>query len=337
VVGRVPPPAGAITGVSGIEVGHYTDHQAATGCTVVMCRRGAVAAADVRGGAPGTRETALLRPGNLVERAHAVLLAGGSAYGLEAAGGVMRYLEERGIGFKMGSVTVPIVPAAILYDLNLVTHRVRPGPQEGYAACLDCSGRPAQEGSVGAGTGATVAKALGMERAVKGGVGTAGLRLPGGAAVGAIVAVNAYGGVVDPATGRVVAGPRRENAPGFHHPVELLLAGEERLTANPGANTTIGVVATDLSLRVDQAHYLARVSHDGLALTIRPCHTLGDGDTMFALATGVAGERPAASSVREMTRLGAAAVEVVARAVLRAVRTASGLGGVPSVGELGHG
>jgi L-aminopeptidase/D-esterase-like protein len=324
----------AITDVQGIEVGHYTDAEAATGCTVVMCRQGAVAAADVRGGAPGSRETDLLRPGNLVERAHAVLLAGGSAYGLEAAGGVMRYLEERGIGFKLGSHVVPIVPAAILYDLNLGTHSVRPGPQEGYRACLSSSGGPPEEGSVGAGTGATVAKLHGMSRAVKGGVGTAAMRLPGGAVVGAVVAVNAYGGVVDHTSGQVVAGPRRDDGPGFHDPVDALLGSPARGPANAGANTTIGVVATDLALTVDQAHYLARVSHDGLALSIRPCHTMADGDAMFALASGGGAGSAPPSSVGRMIELGAGAVEVVAASVLRAVRAARGLGGVPSVGEL---
>ena len=324
----------AITDVQGIEVGHYTDTEAATGCTVVMCRDGAVAAADVRGGAPGSRETDLLRPGNLVERAHAVLLAGGSAYGLEAAGGVMRYLEERGIGFRMASHVVPIVPAAILYDLNLGDPSVRPGPREGHRACLSCSGGPVDEGSVGAGTGATVAKLQGMSRAVKGGLGTASMRLPGGAVVGALVAVNAYGGVVDHASGRVVAGPRRDGGPGFLHPVDALLASPAGGAVDAGANTTIGVVATDLPLTVEQAQYVARVSHDGLALTIRPCHTMADGDTMFALASGD-GDGPAPpSSARDMVELGAGAVEVVAASVLRAVRAARGLGGVPSVGEL---
>ena len=325
----------AITDVQGIEVGHYTDTEAATGCTVVMCRGGAVAAADVRGGAPGSRETDLLRPGNLVERAHAVLLAGGSAYGLEAAGGVMRYLEERGIGFRMGSHVVPIVPAAILYDLNLGDPSVRPGPREGHRACLSCSAGPVDEGSVGAGTGATVAKLQGMSRAVKGGLGTASMRLPGGGgAVGALVAVNAYGGVVDHASGRVVAGPRRDGGPGLQHPVDALLASPAGGAVDAGANTTIGVVATDLPLTVEQAQYVARVSHDGLALTIRPCHTMADGDAMFALASGD-GDGPAPpSSARAMVELGAGAVEVVAASVLRAVRAARGLGGVPSVGEL---
>ncbi|MCE2462423.1 MAG: P1 family peptidase [Dehalococcoidia bacterium] len=320
----------AITDVAGIEVGHYTDRDAATGCTVVMCREGAVAGGDVRGGAPGTRETDLLRPENLVDKVHAVLLSGGSAFGLNASVGVMQYLDELGIGLKVGPAVVPIVPAAILFDLNLVTDKVRPGPEEGYEACLACSGGTVEEGSVGAGTGATVGKSLGMERAVKGGIGTASLTLQGGVVVGAIVAVNAYGGVVDHRTGKVMAGPRKGDVPGFHDPVELLIKGCGKKRDHPAANTTIGVVATNATLAKEQATYLSRVGHDGLALTIRPCHTIRDGDTIFALATGEIPNAP------DLTTLGAAAVEVVARAVLRAVQTADGLGGVPSLKELSY-
>ena len=188
--------ANAITDVTGIEVGHYTDKSSATGCTVVLCREGAVTGADVRGGAPGTRETDLLRPENRVDQAHAVLLSGGSAFGLNAAAGVMRYLEEQGVGYQAGPALVPIVPAAILFDLALITSEVRPGPEEGYKACLGCSNREVEEGTIGAGTGATVGKLLGIDRAIKGGIGTASLELPGGVIVGAIVAVNAHGGVV---------------------------------------------------------------------------------------------------------------------------------------------
>lgn len=320
-----------ITGVQGIEVGHHTNAAAATGCTVVMAREGAVAGVDVRGGAPGTRETDLLRPGNRVDRVHAVLLSGGSAFGLDAAAGVMRYLEERGIGFVAGPAIVPIVPAAILYDLSLITHQVRPGPEEGYAACLDCSDGAVEEGSVGAGTGATVAKQLGMVRALKGGLGTSRIKLPDGPTVGAIMAVNAFGGVVDHRTGELVAGPRREERSGFHDPVDLLINSGDAVEPVPLANTTIGVVATDATLTTDQAHHLARVAHDGLALAVRPCHTIRDGDTIFVLATGKTG------GDLDLTRIGAATTEVVAQAVLRAVRKARGLGGVPSVSELGDG
>ena len=320
--------AGAITMVPGIGAGHYTNPEAATGCTVVLCQEGAVAGVDVRGGAPGTRETDLMGPGNLVDRVHGVLLSGGSAFGLDAASGVMRFLEERGAGFRVGNATVPIVPAAILYDLGLITHTLRPGPDEGYSACLASSSGPLEEGSVGAGTGATVGKALGMERAVKGGVGTASVELPDGAVVGAVVAVNAYGGVVDHDTGDLVAGPRIAGDQGFHDTVDLLLRGLAGGGEPGGANTTIGVVATDAQLSKDQAHYLARVAHDGLALAIRPSHTIRDGDTLFALATR---KGPAAT---DLTALGAAATLVVALSVVRAVRQARGLGGVPAVREL---
>jgi L-aminopeptidase/D-esterase-like protein len=320
--------ANAITDVQGIEVGHYTDRAAATGCTVVVCAEGAVGGVDVRGGAPGTRETALLGPGNLVERVHAVLLSGGSAFGLDASAGVMRYLEEQGIGFKLGPATIPIVPATILFDLNLITGEVRPGPEDGYKACAARSNGAVPEGSVGAGTGATVAKALGMKRAIKGGIGTASLELQGGVVVGAIVAVNAYGGVTDHRAGRVLAGPRRDDGAGFHDPVDLLIRGDGESPSSPMTNTTIGVVATNAALTKDQAHFLARVSHDGLALTIRPCHTMQDGDTIFALATGNASGSP------DLVRLGAAAVEVTAQSVLRALLMADGLGGVPSLREL---
>ena len=325
-----------IIDVTGIEVGHWTDRDGATGCTVVICCQGAVGGVDVRGGAPGTRETDLLRPGNLVERVHSVLLTGGSAFGLDAAAGVMRYLEERGIGFKAGSATVPIVPAAVLFDLNVVTDKVRPGAEEGYRACVASPGEGVQEGSYGAGTGATVAKGLGMKGAVKGGIGTASLELPEGAVVGAIVAVNAYGGLVDHHTGKLIAGPRREAGSGYYDPVEMLLSEDALQTTPMVTNTTIGVVATDAVLTREQAGYLARASHDGLALAIRPCHTMYDGDTMFALATGTSGENQASISALELTRLGAAAVEMVATSVLRAVIAADGLGGVPSVRELAY-
>jgi L-aminopeptidase/D-esterase-like protein len=325
--------ANAITDVTGIEVGHYTDKSSATGCTVVLCREGAVTGVDVRGGAPGTRETDLLRPENRVDQAHAVLLSGGSAFGLNAAAGVMRYLEEQGVGYQAGPALVPIVPAAILFDLALITSEVRPGPEEGYKACLGCSNREVEEGTIGAGTGATVGKLLGIDRAIKGGIGTASLELPGGVIVGAIVAVNAHGGVVDYTNGKTIAGPRRSDGPGIYDTVDLLLNGHNEHGAEggpPGTNTTIGVVATNATLTKAQASFLARVSHDGLALAIRPCHTTRDGDTLFAMATGEV------SSDIDLVGLGAAAVEVVARSVLRAVRTATGLGGVPSLKELGY-
>ena len=317
-----------ITSVPGLEAGHYTDLDHATGCTVFICRDGAVGGVDVRGGSPGTRETDLMRPVHRVDRAHAVLLSGGSAFGLDAASGVVAYLADHQIGVHVGPAIVPIVPAAILFDLRLITSQVRPGPVEGRMACLAASSEPMVEGTIGAGTGATVAKTRGFVAAVKSGIGSAVIQLPEGPLVAAAVAVNAYGGVYDYKSGQVIAGPRRDGGPGFDDPVEYLLQygiPEEGPTLE---NTSIGVVATDAALTKEQANYLATVSHDGLALTIRPCHTDRDGDTMFALATG------RYSRGVDLTRLGTAAVEVTAQAVLRAVRTATGLGGLPAESEV---
>ena len=317
-----------ITSVPGIEAGHYTDLDNATGCTVVLCRKGAVGGVDVRGGSPGTRETDLLQPARRVDQLFAVTLSGGSAFGLDAATGVMAWLEEQGIGFRVSpEVIVPIVSSAIIYDLGLVNSKVRPGPQEGRAACEAASREPLSEGSVGAGTGATVAKTGGTPRAVKGGLGSDHFKFPNGVSVGAVVAVNAIGGIWDYRAGQLLAGPRRDGG-GFDDPVGVLLDGSPPASPTGPVNTTIGVVATDARLNREEANYLARVSHDGLAMTVRPCHTIRDGDTMFAMATGES------EKTVDLTALGAAAVEVTAQAVLRAVRRATGLGGIPSVSEL---
>ena len=316
--------------MAGLEAGHYTDLQNATGCTVFLCREGAVGGVDVRGGSPGTRETDLLRPAHRVDQVHAVVLSGGSAFGLDAASGVVSYLESQGIGFRAGSkddpVRVPIVSSAILYDLGLVSSRFRPGAEDGRSACLAASSLPMPEGSVGAGTGATVAKLGGADRGVKGGIGSASIVLSTGQTVAAAVAVNALGGIWDYTDGKLLAGPRQAGG-GFDDPVSMLL---EYDTDQPSelANTTIGLVATDAQITKEDANYLARVSHDGLALTIRPCHTIRDGDTMFTMATGHNESR------LDLTSLGAAAVEVTAQAVLRAVRQATGLGGIPAINEL---
>ena len=322
---------GTITAVAGLEAGHYTDMAHGTGCTVFICRDGAVGGVDVRGGSPGTRETDLLRPMHRVDRVHGLLLSGGSAFGLEAAAGVVSYLSEQGIGFETGPAVVPIVPAAILFDLNVINPRVRPGPAQGLAACRAASSGPLEEGSVGAGTGATAAKGKGPEAAVKSGFGTASVTLPGGPTVAAAVAVNAYGGIYDHRSGKLIAGPRRPDGSGFDDPVELMLSGETIHGDQGLTNTTIGVVATDAPLTREEANYLAMASHDGLALTIRPCHTMYDGDTMFALSTGCFSEQA------DVSRLGAAAVEVTAQAVLRAVQTPSGLGDYPAISELSRG
>jgi L-aminopeptidase/D-esterase-like protein len=320
-----------LTAVAGLEVGHYTDLANATGCTAIVCRSGASPGVDVRGGSPGTRETDLLQPMRRVDRVHAIVLSGGSAYGLDAASGVMRYLEEQDIGIRVGSALVPIVSSAILFDLNVITDKVRPGAAEGYSAAKSATTEPVPEGTTGAGTGATVGKILGPERAVKGGIGSAAMTLPDGSTVAALIAVNAVGDAVDYRTGQVVAGPRRESGPGLLSSVEVLTRGETNVEASvapPLSNTTIGVVATDATLTKEEANWLARISHDGLALAVRPCHTSRDGDTMFALATNH--RHPPG----DLIALGTAAVEVTAQAVLRAVLTATGLGGIPAVSEL---
>ena len=320
--------SGAITDVAGVEVGHATDRTHGSGCTVVLCGNGAVGGVDVRGSAPGTRETDLLRPTNHVSEVHAVVLSGGSAFGLDSASGVVRFLAERDIGYRAGSVMVPIVPAAILFDIGIARYAVHPQADDGYAACLDASNGDVEEGSVGAGTGATVAKAQGLDRAIKGGIGTASVDLGNGVTVGAIMAVNAVGGVYDSDTGDLVAGPRNDHG-GMDDPMDALLSGDGTAAPPPfGSNTTIGVVATNATLTKEEANKLASIAHDGLALAVRPAHTMRDGDTIFAIATGV---EPGKA---DMLRLGAAAVVCVARAIVRGVRCATGLDGIPSVQEL---
>jgi len=316
----------AITDVPGIKVGHYTDKEAATGSTVILCEEGAVAGVDVRGSAPGTRETDPLRPMSLVGQAHAILLSGGSAFGLDAAGGVMRYLEERGYGFDVGVAKVPIVPAAILFDLRLGSSKVRPGPEEGYQACLAASSGQVAEGSVGAGTGATVGKILGPERMTKSGLGTASRRL-GNITIGAIVAVNAFGDVIDPESGEVIAGPRNIEQGGFFRTIDIMKRIKESKSPIP-TNTTIGVVATDASLNKEQVNKVAQMAHDGLARAIRPAHTMVDGDAIFVLSTGKGGEG------EDVTIIGSIAAEVLATAIVRAVRQAEGLAGIPAAGEV---
>ena len=314
----------SITDIAGIAVGHWTERRSATGCTVVLCPEGTVGGVDVRGGAPGTRETDLLRPGNLVQQVDAVLLTGGSAFGLDAATGVMRWCEEHGRGLPFGGVRVPIVVGAVLFDLGLGRADVRPDAAAGYAAAAAAaSGGRLALGSVGAGTGATVAKALGRERALKGGIGSASEVVAGGLVVAALVAVNAAGEIVDSSTGTVVAGPRGEHG-GFVDSYAAIRAG---IAGDPaGANTTIGVVATNARLTKEQANRLATVGHDGIARAVRPAHTLTDGDTLFALATG---ERAVAdpTTLRAIEALAPVAVE---RAILSAVRAARSLAGLPS-------
>lgn len=308
-------PHRGLTAVPGIRVGHATDAEAQTGCTVVLCPAGAVAGVDVGGGAPATRETDLLRPGMLVERVHAVLLTGGSAFGLAAADGVMRYLEEQGIGFEAGVARVPIVPAAALFDLGVGRADVRPTAEMGYRAARAATDGPVPEGAVGAGTGATVGHLVGAG-AMRGGVGTAALDLAGGAVVAALAAVNAFGDVRDERSGEIIAGARSPSGE-FIDTARAFLEqrGETRF---PGrTNTTLAVVATNAGLTKAEAARLARMAQDGLARVISPAHTMFDGDIVFALSLG---EVPS-----NLAALGAAAADVVTRAITRAVRISNGL------------
>lgn len=319
---------GSITDVAGISVGHFTDKRRPTGCTVILCEAGAVAGVDVRGAAPGTRETSLLDPVNTVEKVHAIVLAGGSAFGLETATGVMRWLEERGIGYDTGTAKVPIVPAAILYDLAVGDAKIRPDAAAGYKACQAASVKAPAEGNVGAGAGATVGKMFGIRRAMKSGTGTAAIKLPSGAIVGAIVAVNAFGDVFDPRTGRLLAGTRTPDGKALLNSMSAILRGDPLPESLGGTATTLGVIATNAVLTKAQATKVAQMAHDGLARTINPIHTAFDGDTIFAVATGQS------SQPANLTLIGALAAEVMAQAVVRAVKAAKGIAGLPSLSEL---
>jgi L-aminopeptidase/D-esterase-like protein len=316
--------ADSILDVSGLRVGHWTNRRAATGCTVILAPpEGAVAAVDVRGGAPGTRETDLLGPGRLVQRLHAVLLTGGSAFGLDAAGGVMRFLEERRIGFAMRRAIVPIVAGAVIFDLGIGSGRVRPNAEAGYRACQTASARVLRQGTIGAGTGATVAKLGGAGLAVKGGLGSASETLRDRLVVGALAVVNAVGEIIDPRDGAVIAG-RRPAAGSASETLEYL-RGRPGSVAEAGTNTTLAVVATNAELTKDQAMRMATMAHDGLARAIRPAHTPADGDTVFALSIGAVG-----ISDGDLLALGAFGARALERSILRAVLRATALAGVPS-------
>lgn len=320
----------AITDVEGIKIGHTTDREGITGCTVVLCEGGAVGGVDVRGSAPGTRETDLMRPVKLVQRVNAVVLTGGSAFGLDATTGVMRWLEERGIGFDVGVGVVPIVPAAVLFDLAIGDPRARPDAEAGYRACEAAQDGPVAEGCVGAGTGATVGKLLGPKFATKSGLGTAAARIGKGIVVGTIVAVNAFGDVVDPEGGGIIAGTRKPVVGGFVNTVKRMQGSLGQTILGLG-NTTLAAVATDAYLNKEGANKVAQMAHDGLARTIRPAHTMLDGDTVFVLATG---ERPKKGDGVDPSVVGAAAAELLAQAVIRAVRAAESLGGIPAACDL---
>jgi L-aminopeptidase/D-esterase-like protein len=323
------PPSGAgLTAVPGLKVGHYTLSERPTGCTVILAEDGAVGGVDVRGAAPGTRETDLLNPVNTVEHVHAIVLAGGSSYGLETATGVMRYLEERNIGFPTRVARIPIVPAAILFDLGVGDARIRPTADCGYKAAVAASAAPVVEGDVGAGAGATVGK-LGGGRPMKTGIGTASIALPDGLVVAALVAVNAMGDIIDPATGQVVAGMRSDDGTSLVDVRKLIRSGRLPSRQAGGENTTIGVVATNAKLTKAQATKVAQMAHDGLARAISPSHTAADGDAIFALATGLF-----SSDTADVTTIGALAAEAMADAIVRAATQSAGLPDIPSVRSL---
>ena len=323
-----------ITDVPGIKVGHWTHESALTGCTVVLCGEKAVGGVDVRGSSPGTRETDILGSDKRVEIVNAFMLSGGSAFGLAAADGAMKYLEEHGMGFKVGQNIVPIVPSAIIYDLTVGDPSIRPGSDSGYEACKSASTGIFAQGTVGAGTGATVGKVLGSNRSVKGGLGSDSIRLSNGLTVGALVVVNAIGSIHDPHTGDLIAGARSSDG-SMVSASEILIAGDDIDEQRLGANTTIGVIATDARLTNSQANRLASSAHDGLALSIRPSHLIGDGDTIFAVGTGGASHPDQEiADTHTFNRIIAAAVQCTSQAIVNAVRSATGVSGVPSVDEV---
>lgn len=326
----------SITDVPGVRVGHAQDEEAITGCTVVLCEDGAVGGVDQRGGAPGTRETDPLRPMHLVQKVHAIVLSGGSAFGLESATGVVRYLEEKGIGFDVRVARVPIVPAAILFDLGIGRSDVRPDAVMGYQSCVNASKEPPVEGNAGAGMGATVGKILGITSAVKAGIGSSSVDVGGGVVVGAIIAVNAFGDVLDPDTGEILAGAR----PGKLGPIQVggdatfadtmeimkTLAGKTILKFASRGNTVIGVVATNAELTKEGANKVAQMAHDGIARAVRPAHTMLDGDTLFAISTG--------RKKADVNVIGAFGAQVVAEAIKRAILAAESIEGIPAVKDL---
>ncbi len=324
-----------ITAVPNIQVGQEQDLSALTGVTVILTPNGAVGGVDQRGGAPGTRETDALRPMHLVDKVHAVVLAGGSAYGLDAASGVMRFLEEKGVGFNTGVAKVPIVPAAILFDLAIGDPKTRPDAEMGYRACKNATSDPVLQGCHGAGTGATVGKILGMGQAMKSGIGSTCLDIGGGIKVGAIVAVNAFGDIIDPDTAKIIAGVRTlhkgpvkiGSSDYFANTLHTMQSfiGKVTLSIATQQNTVIGVVATNGKLTKEEANKVAQMAHNGLAVSIRPAHTMLDGDTIFALSTG--------NNPCDVSTIGAFAAEAMSKAIINAVKNATSLGGLPAYSQ----
>ena len=321
-----------ITDVPGILVGQAQDLVAMTGCTVILCKKGAVGGVDQRGGAPGTRETDLLRPMHLVEKIHAVVLAGGSAFGLDAASGVMHWLEEQRIGFLTADIKVPIVSAAVIYDLGVGDSKIRPDAQMGYQACQDASDKPPRLGNFGAGTGATVGKLFGMHQAMKSGIGSASCEVGNGVTVGALFVVNAFGDVIDPEKNAILAGARSvthdKKHPFFADTLAQMktFVGKQVVNIASMQNTVIGVVATNARLSKEEANKVAQMAQDGIARTIRPAHTMFDGDTIFALSTG--------QKLVNANIIGACAAEATEQAILSAVRQATSFSNIPSVTDI---
>jgi len=325
----------SLTIIDGIQVGHAQDMDALTGCTVVLCEKGAVGGIDQRGGAPGTRETDALHPVHLVEKVHAIMLSGGSAFGLDSASGAVRYLEEKGVGFNVGVAKVPIVPAAILFDLAIGSATRRPDEEMGYQACLNASSEVPSEGVVGAGTGATVGKILGMGQAMKAGIGNASMDIGGGVKVAAIVAVNAFGDVIDPKNSEIIAGARSlkkgpikvGDGDYFADTMQVMrgLAGRTILEFAQRANTIIGVVATNAKFNKEESTKMARMAMNGIARCVRPANTMLDGDTIFSLATG--------KKKADVNIVGAYAADMVMEALLRGVRQAESVAGIPAASK----
>ena len=309
----------SIIDVPGVKVGHVTDNGGGTGCTVILCGQGATAGADVRGGAPGTREIACLDPVNFVDTVHAIYLCGGSVYGLDGAGGVMQYLEEQKIGLDVGVCLVPIVPGAVLFDLPVGSATVRPDKAMGYQACLNASAASVEQGSVGAGTGATVGKSAGMDFAMKGGIGTASFA-SGDLIVAALVAVNCFGDVVDPETGTMLAGMLSQDKKSMVSTLRYISADPNEKAKVFSGNTTLGVVATNAKLSKAEATKVAQMAQDGFARAINPIHTMYDGDTTFCLATG--------EVESDLTTIGSLAAMVTAKAIAKGVVAASPLFGI---------
>ena len=326
----------SITDVPGIKVGHAQNLEAVTGCTVILTESGATGGVDQRGGAPGTRETDVLRPMHMIEKVHGVILSGGSAFGLDAASGVMKYLEEKNIGVNTGFAKVPIVPSAILFDLGIGNSDIRPDAQMGYDACQNANENNNQQGNVGAGTGATVGKILGMKQAMKSGIGTASMDIGNGVIIGAIIAVNAFGDVISPTSGEILAGARSlqkgplkiGGAGYFADTMQILktLAGRSIMSLASRQNTVIGVIGTNAILTKNEANKVAQMAHNGLAMTIKPAHTMFDGDTIFALATN--------KRKIDVNIVGAFASEVVSQAIVNGVLAAQTIFDYPSASDL---